>query len=352
MDSITQIALGAVIGQAIGYKKLGHKAAVLGGFGGLLPDLDVLATPFLGEYASWKYHRHVTHSLWFGPLVGSLMGWGIWRHYGRQAGHLKPWLWVMVLALFTHPLLDLFTIYGTQLLAPFSNHRFEIPGVSIIDPIYTVILFLSLLLPVIRSTRRYVPITASIALLLTTSYLFFGWYLNTRAESFAVAQLQEQNIQTKQVTAYTTIFQPFLRRIVVRDNDDILRVGFVSTFAPATIKWSCQTQAAQDIRSAILATDSGQTFQWFTLGETNIITTADKKTAYMTDARYGVPGPSMFGWWGLEFKLDRTADGLYSATSLGRVGIERDANGDAIKNLFLAAYGLPNTLMPVQDKGC
>jgi inner membrane protein len=352
MDSITQIALGAVIGQAIGYKKFGNKAAVFGGLGGLIPDLDVLATPFLGEYGSWKYHRHATHSLWFGPLLGSFMGWGLWKHYGRQAGHLMPWMWIMVLAILTHPLLDLFTIYGTQLLAPFSNQRFEISGVSIIDPIYTIILFLSLLLPVIKKWRHVVPATACIALFLTTSYLFFGWHLNTRAETYAAAQLAKQNIKTERMTAYTTIFQPFLRRVVVRDNADKIRVGFVSTFAPATIKWTCEAQAPKGLRDAILAGKDGKTLDWFALGETNIIMADGGKSAYMTDARYGLPGPSVFGWWGLEFAFSINDDGQYTVMPRGRTGIERNASWDAVKNLFYAAYGLPNTLMPEQDEDC
>jgi inner membrane protein len=45
MDSFTQIALGACIGQAIGYRKFGIKALVFGGLGGLIPDLDVITTP-------------------------------------------------------------------------------------------------------------------------------------------------------------------------------------------------------------------------------------------------------------------------------------------------------------------
>lgn len=52
MDTLTHMALGACIGQAIGYKKMGRKALVYGAFAAFLPDLDVLATPFLGDYGS------------------------------------------------------------------------------------------------------------------------------------------------------------------------------------------------------------------------------------------------------------------------------------------------------------
>ena len=42
MDSITQLALGATVGYAVGQKQLGKKALYLGAFFGTLPDLDSL----------------------------------------------------------------------------------------------------------------------------------------------------------------------------------------------------------------------------------------------------------------------------------------------------------------------
>ena len=41
MDSLTQAALGAAIGEAVLGKKIGRKAAILGAIGGTIPDLDV-----------------------------------------------------------------------------------------------------------------------------------------------------------------------------------------------------------------------------------------------------------------------------------------------------------------------
>ena len=40
MDSITQLALGATVGYAVGHKKCGKKALYLGAVFGTLPDLD------------------------------------------------------------------------------------------------------------------------------------------------------------------------------------------------------------------------------------------------------------------------------------------------------------------------
>ena len=50
MDTITQAALGAAVGQTMYAHKLGRKANWYGALAGLLPDLDVLARPMADEW--------------------------------------------------------------------------------------------------------------------------------------------------------------------------------------------------------------------------------------------------------------------------------------------------------------
>ena len=351
MDTLTQIALGACIGQAIGYRKFGAKALVFGGLGGLIPDLDVFLTPFMGEHATWKYHRHFTHALWFGPVLGSMMGWGLWRYYGRQIGHLWPWMAIMVLSLFTHPLLDFCTIYGTQLLAPFSNHRFEIAAVSIIDPIYTLPLIIMMAFVFLKKCKPYAEQMAIGALIFTTTFLIFGWYQNFRAEKIAAAQLKEQNIVYQKLESFTTIFQPFLRRIVVTENERV-RVGFVSTFNPQKIYWTCRKNIDDKIIKAILATNDAQVFQWFTGDRVSFATGKNQNEYLLTDLRYGVEGENIFRWWGQIFSVSQNNDGQLTADYVAPLSIERNADGEIIKNLFQAAYGMDNNLLNKADKGC
>ena len=265
MDTFTQMALGAVIGQAVGYKKLGGKALLFGAVAGGVPDLDVFLTPFLGEDGGWKYHRHFTHALWFGPLFGAISGWALWCHYKRQAGHLATWIAVMVLACLSHPLLDYCTIYGTQLLAPFSNQRFELSSVSIIDPFYTIVLLGAMLALFIKRFHSHAQAIGLAAFIISTAYLGYGLYQNNKAVEIAEIQLKEQGVAFTKVEAFTSIFQPYVRRIVVREAA-ATRVGFVSTFAPSHIYWSCRKDIPDAIKQAILKTEKAQTFDWFFQG--------------------------------------------------------------------------------------
>ena len=42
MDTLTQIALGAAVGEVVGGSRVKNRAMLWGGLAGLIPDLDVL----------------------------------------------------------------------------------------------------------------------------------------------------------------------------------------------------------------------------------------------------------------------------------------------------------------------
>ena len=84
MDTITQAALGPQSAKTMYAHKLGRKANWYGALAGLLPDLDVLARPMADEWQSLIWHRGMTHSIWFGPVAGTIIGYGLWRYYERK----------------------------------------------------------------------------------------------------------------------------------------------------------------------------------------------------------------------------------------------------------------------------
>src|SRR5688500_5805475 len=78
LDPVTQGLLGAAIAQALA-PRLGRGAIPFGAAVAMSPDLDVVIGAVGGPLAEWQHHRGVTHSLWFGPLVGPAVGYAIWR---------------------------------------------------------------------------------------------------------------------------------------------------------------------------------------------------------------------------------------------------------------------------------
>jgi hypothetical protein len=184
---------------------------------------------------------------------------------------------------------------------------------------------------------------------LSTFYLFYGWQQNREAERIARAQLAQEHIEVADLRAYTTMFQPYLRRVVARDQDGTLRVGFVSTWNPHPIAWSCRKQAEKEYVDAAFSTDAGRLFNWFSSNQLSII--RDKDTLTLWDARYGIPGASVLGWWGLEFPIGRSA-GTIRLDHPHRVSAMRDSSWDKVINLFRAAFGLENNFLNKQNDNC
>lgn len=302
MDPLTQGLLGASFGQALYGRALGRKALVWGALVGMAPDLDVVANP-VSPMAEWLWHRGPTHALWFGPVVGPALGWLLWKWKG---GRFRDWAGLCGVALFTHPLLDAFTTYGTQLFAPFSRQRFAWDAVAIVDPLYSLVLALALAFGLWRgvptpAARR----VAWVGLALSSAYVGLGLFVNQRAEAVARAQLAVEGVRVTRVSAYPTLFQLPFRRIVARSGDEV-RVGWLSVLAPRPIAWEAFEAAGGPLVEAARATAEARVLEWFAMGESTprVEPTADGAVVEFDDLRYGFPGRPRDGLWGVRVRLD------------------------------------------------
>jgi inner membrane protein len=312
MDTVTQALLGAVVGQTAFSRTLGRRALVWGAVGGVLPDLDVLAIAVDGPFAEFRYHRGITHSLFFGPVVGPLLGWLLWRLLrwrGRSdPGPLSAWMGLFTLALFTHPLIDVFTVYGTQLFAPFSAKRVAWNALGIIDPFYTGILVAALVAGfLLRRQPARVRNAGFAALVLSWSYMFYGLWLNGRAEVDVRAALAAQGHPDALVRVYPTILQPYLRRVVVRTGDEV-RVGLYTPFRPGEPVLESFRETRHPLLEALERTPEGSLFTWFALGEVTGRVRAQGAAfiVELDDLRYGLPGRPSEGFWGVRGVFDRS----------------------------------------------
>ncbi|MEZ5557490.1 MAG: metal-dependent hydrolase [Pseudomonadales bacterium] len=316
MDPFSQAALGAVVGQAVGHRRLGYRAAAVGALAGALPDIDVLFSVGGDYFDQLVLHRGITHSLIFAPLVGPALAALIWRAEVRRASpaasavrsgsapaavggrpRLYAWMAVVTLALLSHPLLDYLTPYGTQLLLPFSNTRFAINAMPIIDPVYTLLLAAGLLLAG-RWLRTRATEVAMATLIVSSAYLGYGAYLNSAAEREAARQLAAEGITDASVAAFPTLLQVHYRRVVARLPDED-RVGFLSMWQPCDIRWQSRPRREPPALDAFLATREGRIFDWFTMGwgRYRLERLAEGLLLHATDLRYGFnedPDQSLF----------------------------------------------------------
>lgn len=350
MDTVTQALLGATVGQ-VGFRhRLGRRALGWGAAAGVLPDLDVIVAQMNGPFGELVYHRGVSHALWFGPAVGPILGFALWRATRPQPASaeddralLRAWIGLFVLALFTHPLLDLFTVYGTQLLAPFSSHRFALNGVGIIDPFYSVLLIAALVAGgVWRRRPDRVRTSAAIALAASTAYLFFGLYLNKAAEADIRRVLAVEGHAHARVRVYPTILQPFLRRVVARTGNEV-RVGHYTPFRPGRPQWETFAQESHPLVHSLRETPEGSLFEWFAMGEINprVRSSQEGTVVEIDDLRYGLPGHPREGLWGIRAVFD--ADGRLRGPVV-RFARDRLGRAPTLTEFWRAMWGDLSTL--------
>jgi inner membrane protein len=177
MDSVTHIVLGAVIGEAVAGRRLGKKALVIGAVVNSLPDIDFLASFWLGTARDVWFHRGITHSILFVTLAAVLLG-AVARRVYRAAGMgLWDWSCFLGLELFSHIFIDAFNSYGTGWFEPFNHYRVSFNVIFVADPLYSVWLGLAaLLLAVLRWGHAWRRRWAWLGLILSSGYLCYCLY--------------------------------------------------------------------------------------------------------------------------------------------------------------------------------
>lgn len=188
MDSLTQIVLGGAVA-AVAAPAEHRRAALLAGAAlGTLPDLDSLPLLLFSDdpVARLTLHRSVSHSLLVLPWVG-LAIWAWCRRRGKRvAAAPRRWWWAIVLALVTHPLLDAFTVYGTQLWWPLPPSPTMWSSLFIVDPLYTLWLLAACLIAWFAPRRRLAQWALVVGLVVSCAYA--GWSLLAKSIVEARAQ--------------------------------------------------------------------------------------------------------------------------------------------------------------------
>lgn len=288
MDSLTQAALGAAVGEALLGKKLGNQAILWGALFGTLPDLDIIAYPLLDTARELAFHRGASHSLVIMILASFLLAkplaklWKRNRISPARAGTFVFLVW------FTHVLIDCFTVYGTSVLWPFSETRVALNHMFIIDPLYTLPLIVSLIWLVFYRTKKQQKKRTRIlrwGLGLSTAYVGF-----TIGMKFLVSAAFEKDLDHRGITydrrmEAPTAFNTLLWRSVV-DRENELWIGYRSIFdSPSdSIRWTIYPKQKEALAQYTNEREV-QTLQWFSRGWW--IARPHAKGIWLADLRFG-----------------------------------------------------------------
>ena len=292
MDSITQAVLGGAIAYAVLGRRLGKRAAVYGLAFGTVPDLDVLID-FGGPIENMTYHRGFSHSVFVQALITPILAWLVSRSKLERGPTFIQWCVAIYLCFVTHSLADFFTVYGTQLFWPLTDHPFAHSILFIVDPIYTLPLIIAVIgALMIRHTDKALRLNKA---MLVVSSLYLVWSFGAKLvidEKIQIA-LSKHGINPGVYESTPAPLNTLLwRGVAVEGNnyyeiwasvfDDVDQIQ-VSRF-PRNIELLSSIFEHQNIRRLI----------WFTKGQYKAWQSEEQ--IFISDLRMGVEGAYVFNF--------------------------------------------------------
>lgn len=339
MDTLTQITLGAAVGELTLGRRVGNKALLWGGVAGLVPDLDMLASPFLDPVSRMAFHRGFTHSILFALLFAPVLGYLIYRVYGRRQASATAWMNLVFWATVTHPLLDCFTAYGTRLFWPFSDYRVTWNSIFVIDPLYSLPFAASVLaLLFFRRTdqrRRWINL---FGLGFSSLYLMFTVVNKQYVTHQFKAQLNRQHIPFREIRTGPTPFNNLLWRGVAQTADGFYE-GFYSLLdgnRPVVFTFTPQNR---ELLAPYRNSPKIKTLLWITGGFYAI--EENNGHLYFNDMRYG----RMNGWAQLDgpfifsFQITPPVEDPSAAPRIQRIRPKLPLNREAFQRLWRRMLG-------------
>ncbi|WP_417873327.1 metal-dependent hydrolase [Xanthomarina gelatinilytica] len=282
MDSLTQIVLGAAVGEAVLGKKVGNKAMLYGAIAGTIPDLDILASYVTDTVTALEIHRGFTHSIFFSVFFAPIFGWLVSRYESYK--DFKAWSWLFFWAFITHPILDAHTTWGTQLFWPL-EYRLAFKSIFVIDPLYTLPFLLFLILAMFQ--KRDAPkrrLYNKVGIIISSSYLLLTFVLKGMAFNEFEMALKDQHIEYSEIETKPAPFNTILWSANVETKNNYL-IGYYSFFDTKPIHFKTYPknldllgELIQDEKvQRMIAVSKG----WFTI-------TKKENGLYYNDLRFGL----------------------------------------------------------------
>ena len=226
MDSLTQITFGAACGEAVLGKKVGKKALVWGAVLGTLPDLDVFI-PLGGPVNDFVYHRGFSHSLFLLAILSPLIAWLISKVHPDTKRYYRGWVLLSLLVLESSVILDLMTVYGTQIFWPFDNTPLAIPVLFIIDPLFTLPILSGVLAVLVLKRHNFLGHQLNtIGLCLSLAYLGWAIFAGEYVERRVTEKLGRQQVSYSQFISSPAPFNTLLWRVVGIEKDRYFETYF------------------------------------------------------------------------------------------------------------------------------
>jgi inner membrane protein len=304
MDLLTHALAGAATAMLAARQGEIRTAAIAGGVAALLPDADALIRSSTDALVYFEYHRYFTHSLMFIP-VGALLAAAVLRLAFRLVPFVRVYLFC-VLGIALAGVLDACTSYGTHLLWPFVNERIAWNIISVLDPVFMLLLAVPAVLA-LRAARQPVSARwATCGLALGSIYLATGVLQHQRSLQLLERYASEQALSVERLMVKPTIANLLLWRGMIQTAEHIhvaaLRPGIIG---PSRIYPG--ERAARLSPTDIAAVPEGSRLrsdiERFSFFSDELLTHSGDAFTVLGDARYSMRPDSLRPIWSIRFDV-------------------------------------------------
>ncbi len=303
MDPITHGLVGSAAAQSLADKKNMRPAAFTGFISAMLADLDYFIHLPSDPLFNIEIHRHFTHSLIFipvGALIASGLLWWIMRRYFSFG---KLYLFSLI-SYATAGILDTFTSYGTMLLWPFTDTRFAWNMISVVDPIFTVLIALILFGALYFRHKPYIWISWMWIVI----YLTFGLIQRERATAAALEITQVRGHQVEKMDVKPTIGNLLLWRNTYEHADTFYTDGIRLRFFEGPKIYpgeSAERVFPEEKYDDYMASIQYYDIMRFDRLSEGYLIQHPHKSDVLGDARYSMLPVSMTPLWGIRVDMDQ-----------------------------------------------
>lgn len=298
MDPLTHALTGATTAFVASGRKPGRRLLAVGAVAALLPDVDVFIRSASDPLLAIEHHRGMTHALIAIPLGGIIAALPFMAR--TDARERLALALAGIAAYGSHALLDAATTYGTQLFWPFSQMRVGLDIISIIDPLFTLVL-LAGVVAAWAGRRTYVYVAIALAL---------GWLVVGGVQRERAIAVQRQLAEVRgEARIRGEVFPTIGNRVVWRsiyESGGMLRIdrlrvpwsgeaGYAETDLVQRI--TVQSAPGEGEEPSRVGSDLAR-FSWFSNGW---IARDRSDPSVIADARYSLRSDRFDPIWGIRF---------------------------------------------------
>ncbi|HET6603558.1 MAG TPA: metal-dependent hydrolase [Xanthomonadaceae bacterium] len=321
LDPISQLALGASVAAVAVPRTHLRRALVYGAALGSLPDLDYVFLTRVDDLARFTLHRSFSHSLFVLTALAPLLAW-VFRRMDAGLRVLPWWRWLLAvwLTLATHPLLDAFTVYGTQLWWPLQPPPASWATIAIIDPAYTLPLLVAVACAAF--SRRVPAARRALAIGLCLSSAYLAWSVAAKAwvGRQAAPAIAATGLDPERVLVSPSLLTTLVWRVLVMTPDGYSE-GWYSLLAHEPQLQFEHGHSDVALRRALADLPSMQRLEWFSHGYLSV-RIDESGRVLATDLRMGAEPDYVF-----TFALARRESGAWQPIRPTRIDSAPDWRG-------------------------